>query len=199
MFGGGFDGPMIPMSEATSDTDPTVFFDITIGGEAAGRIEFELFQKIVPKTAENFRCLCTGEKGGKLHFKASGFHRVIPGFMCQGGDFTNHNGTGGKSIYGTKFADEFDNGCIAHSEPNLLSMANSGPHTNGSQFFITVASTPHLDGKHVVFGRVVAGADVVKKMEAVGSQSGSCRQEVKIADCGQIGAESAQGDEKKEM
>merc|ERR1712050_342151 len=131
---------------------------------------------------------CTGEKGtgksGKpLHFKGSAFHRVIPDFMCQGGDFTAGNGTGGESIYGSKFEDEFENGVIGHTEPMLLSMANAGPNTNGSQFFLTVARTPHLDGKHVVFGQVVEGKDVVKKMEKVGSGSGSTRQKVAIADC----------------
>merc|ERR1712232_1188848 len=118
------------MGGAESEDNPRVFFEISIGDEAAGRVEFELFKKICPKTAENFRCLCTGEKGtgnsGKaLHFKGSAFHRVIPGFMCQGGDFTRGNGTGGESIYGAKFADEWDNGTIRHSAPMLLSMANA--------------------------------------------------------------------------
>jgi len=205
VFGGGAAasaGPLVPMSEATSANDPRVFFDITIGEEAAGRIEFELFQKVVPKTVENFRCLCTGEKDASLHFKDSGFHRIIPGFMCQGGDFTHHNGRGGKSIYGSKFADEFDNGHIAHSEAMLLSMANSGPNTNGSQFFITVGRTPHLDGKHVVFGRLCAGKEVVEAMEAVGSSSGDCRKRVMIADCGEVAtekkAEEKEEEEKKE-
>merc|ERR1712050_288964 len=164
---------------------------MTIGGEAAGRIEMELRGDVAPKTAENFRCLCTGEKGtgrsGKpLHFKGSTFHRVIPDFMCQGGDFTAGNGTGGESIYGTKFEDEWTNGYVAHSEPFLLSMANAGPNTNGSQFFLTVAKTPWLDGKHVVFGRVVEGQDIVKKMEAVGSGSGATRQPVRITDCWEV-------------
>jgi len=160
-----------------------VFFDMTIGGEAAGRIVFELYTDAVPKTAENFRCLCTGEKG--FGFKGSGFHRVIPGFMCQGGDFTNHNGTGGKSIYGAKFADEsFAGKAGKHTGNGCLSMANAGPNTNGSQFFICTGQTPHLDGKHVVFGNTVEGMDVVKKVEAVGSGSGKTSKEVKIADCG---------------
>lgn len=180
------------MSNQTSPSEtpnPRVYFDVTIGDAAAGRIVFELHADVVPETAENFRALCTGEKGagrsGKpLHYKGSTFHRVIPDFMCQGGDFTNGNGTGGESIYGAKFADEnFD---IKHTEPGLLSMANAGPGTNGSQFFITTARTPWLDGKHVVFGRVTDGMDVVRAMEAQGSQSGRTRQRIAIADCGQL-------------
>jgi len=168
---------------------PTVFFDVTIGGNNAGRIVFELYADIVPKTAENFRALCTGEKGkgkaGKaLHYKSSVFHRIIPQFMIQGGDFTAHNGTGGESIYGAKFADE--NFKEKHTIPGLLSMANAGPGTNGSQFFITTVATPWLDGKHVVFGRVIEGLDIVKKMEALGSQNGKTSQVVSIADCGQL-------------
>jgi len=170
-------------------SNPKVFFDITIGGTAAGRIEMELFADVVPRTAENFRALCTGEKGrgqsGKpLHFKGSAFHRVIPNFMCQGGDFTKGNGTGGESIYGGKFADE--NFKLKHAGAGTLSMANAGPNTNGSQFFVCTADTPWLDGKHCVFGKVVNGLNVVKAMEAVGSQSGATRSAVVIADCGQL-------------
>ena len=169
--------------------NPRVYFDITIGDKAAGRIVFEPFADAVPKTAENFRALCTGEKGqgtsGKaLHYKGSGFHRIIKQFMCQGGDFTRGNGTGGESIYGEKFQDEnFDR---KHTEPGLLSMANAGPNTNGSQFFITTVVTSWLDGKHVVFGKVVEGIEVVEAMEAVGSSSGSTSAEVVIADCGEL-------------
>ncbi|RKG61228.1 peptidylprolyl isomerase [Corallococcus sp. AB011P] len=166
-----------------------VFFDMSIGGQPAGRIVMELFSDDVPKTAENFRALCTGEKGtgraGKaLHFKGTPFHRVIPNFMCQGGDITLGNGYGGESIYGEKFADE--NFKHKHTGPGILSMANAGPNSNGSQFFLTTAKTDWLDGKHVVFGKVVEGMDVVKKIEGVGSQSGATRQPVKIEDSGQL-------------
>merc|ERR1712224_58649 len=162
--------------------NPRVFFDMTIGGQAAGRIVMELRSDVVPKTAENFRALCTGEKG--FGFKGSKFHRVIPQFMCQGGDFTNHNGTGGKSIYGAKFADE--NFTLKHEGPGILSMANAGPGTNGSQFFLCTVPTAWLDGKHGVFGSVTKGMDVVKSVEKVGSGSGKTSAAVMIADCGQL-------------
>ena len=176
----------------TNPENPKVFFDIVIDQEPAGRIVFELFSDTAPKTAENFRALCTGEKGVgnagvPLHYKGSSFHRIIPQFMCQGGDFTNHNGRGGESIYGAKFADEtFEGKAGKHPGPGVLSMANAGPNTNGSQFFICTVETPWLNGKHVVFGQVVEGFEVVEKMEAVGSRNGQTSVPVIIADSGQL-------------
>ena len=166
-----------------------VFFDIEIDGEKAGRIVFGLFGETVPKTAENFRALCTGEKGvgnaGKaLHFKNSVFHRIIPGFMAQGGDFTSGDGRGGESIYGSRFNDE--NFKLKHTKPHLLSMANAGPNTNGSQFFITFKETPWLDGRHVVFGEVIEGQDIVNELEKIGTGSGSTKKKAVIVDSGEL-------------
>ena len=163
---------------------PKCFFDIDIGGKPAGRIVFELYSDITPKTCENFRALCTGEKGGNLTYKNCPFHRIIPNFMIQGGDFTRHNGTGGVSIYGEKFADE--NFKVKFKGEGELAMANAGPNTNGSQFFITTTTCDWLSGHHVVFGKVVEGMNVVKAMEKCGSDSGKTRTAVKIADCGQL-------------
>ena len=162
-----------------------VFFDLEVDGKAAGRITFVLFDEDVPKTAENFRSLCTGEKG--LGYKGSSFHRVITGFMAQGGDFTNHNGTGGKSIYGATFADE--NFKHPHARPGLLSMANRGPNTNGSQFFITFVPCPWLDRKHVVFGEVDSDASskaVLAALEKASTRDGRPTARLVIADCGEV-------------
>ncbi|KAI6185035.1 Peptidyl-prolyl cis-trans isomerase [Aphelenchoides bicaudatus] len=168
---------------------PQVFFDISINGKPAGRILMELRADVVPKTAENFRALCTGEKGvgrsGKpLHFKGSTFHRIIPGFMAQGGDFTKGNGTGGESIYGERYNDE--NFILQHTGPGILSCANAGPNTNGSQFFICFDKTSWLNNKHVVFGNVIEGHDVVRAMEAKGTESGKTLADIVITDCGQL-------------
>ena len=184
-----FIGVFILVSSEEEKITQKTFFDITIDGEKVGRIVFGLFGDIVPKTVLNFKSLCTGENGigqtgKKLHYKGSRFHRIVPGFVIQGGDFITDNGTWGESIYGKKFDDE--NFKIHHEGPGYLSMANYGPNTNGSQFFITTVKTPWLDGRHVVFGKVVDGMDVVKKIEAVGSKTGSPTKKVIIEDCGEL-------------
>ncbi|KAK4801120.1 hypothetical protein SAY86_021607 [Trapa natans] len=170
---------------------PRCYLDISISEELEGRIVVELYNDIVPKTAENFRALCTGEKGVgtntgvALHYKGVRFHRVIKGFMAQGGDISAGNGTGGESIYGLKFEDE--NFELKHERKGMLSMANTGPNTNGSQFFITTTRTSHLDGKHVVFGRVIKGMGVVRSMEHVTTDDNDCPvNDVIISDCGEI-------------
>ena len=214
--------PAPPLPCKSNPSNPVVWFDIQIGDKAVGRVEFELYADAVPKTAENFRCLCTGEKGTTpklgipLHYKGSKFHRVIPGFvrsraartpppcaqrpwppaahtsaaetvqMCQGGDFTVGNGTGGASIYGGMFADEsFIGKAGRHTGFGCLSMANRGPNTNSSQFFVCTGDTPHLDGRHVVFGQLIGGGEVLRAIEAVGSASGKTSEPVYVVDCGQ--------------
>ena len=166
------------------------YFDVSVNGKARGRIVFGLYGKHAPKTVENFRALCTGEKGlsaksgKKLTYEGSCFHRIVKGFVCQGGDFTLQNGQGGESVYGEDFDDEAFG--ISHDDPGVLSMANRGPNTNGSQFFITTAPAPSLDDKHVVFGRVLEGMDVVAACEAVGTESGQPLGQVAITACGEL-------------
>ncbi|KAL8841935.1 MAG: hypothetical protein Q9170_000715 [Blastenia crenularia] len=167
---------------ATTSSKSQCYFDVTVNDGPPARIIFDLYYDVVPRTAENFRALCTGEKG--YGYQGSTFHRIIPQFMLQGGDFTAGNGTGGKSIYGAKFNDE--NFVRKHDRPYLLSMANSGPNTNGSQFFITTVPTPHLDNKHIVFGEVVSGQEYVKAIEECGSSSGSPSSKVVIAESGTL-------------
>ncbi|EJD38225.1 hypothetical protein AURDEDRAFT_116575 [Auricularia subglabra TFB-10046 SS5] len=159
-----------------------VYFDITIDGAPKGRLVFALWDARVPRTARNFRELATGEHG--FGYAGSSFHRAIPGFMLQGGDFTVGNGTGGKSVYGAPFADE--DLTLAHDRPFLLSMANAGRDTNGSQFLITTVAADWLDGRHVVFGEVVEGKELVRQIEALGSASGRINRKVTIARCGTV-------------
>ncbi|PVH63529.1 hypothetical protein PAHAL_2G048500 [Panicum hallii] len=187
--------------------NPHVFMDISIGGGSAERITFELFANVVPRTAENFRALCTGEKGlgastqKPLYYKGTNIHRIVKGFVAQGGDFSRGDGRGGESIYGGKFPDE--NFRLMHDQPGVLSMANAGPDTNGSQFFITFKPLPHLDGKHVVFGKVVSGIDLLKKLEAVSGENGTPTRQVKIVDCGEVSninsQDQLQGEKEKKL
>lgn len=174
--------PGMPLARASRASNPRVFLDVEIDGARAGRVVVELFENVVPLTARNFRALATGARGAPLRLKGTAFHRIVPGFMVQGGDVTEGDGRGGLSIYGPKFEDE--NFRLRHDEKYVLSMANSGPDTNNSQFFITVAKAPWLDGRHVVFGRVVKGTGVVDKMEVAGG--GESPSRVVIADCGAV-------------
>lgn len=180
-----------PQAEITSKA----FFDISIDRIPAGRIVIGLFGNVVPKTVNNFETLCNGTEirgKTKLAYEKSAFHRIIPNFMIQGGDFTRHNGTGGRSIYGSEFDGRFEdeNFQLRHKGPGVLSMANSGRNTNGSQFFITTAKTPHLDGRHVVFGTVLEGWDIVKMIESCGSNSGKPSKIVVIEKSGILPNES---------
>jgi len=186
----------LPIDEASgSGMNVRVFLEIDVGdSKPPGRVELLLFMEHYPKTAENFRALCTGEKGlgkfGKsLHYKGSYFHRIVPGFVCQGG-----NCTGGQSIYGFSFKDEWTNGYIEHSQPGLLSMANAGRDTQNSQFFITLRSCRHLDGRHVVFGQVVEGIEVVRRMEKAGSRS-----RPQIVDCGEVSSKGPPWKDSKDV
>lgn len=185
---------MIILRNFTTKKLPRVFFDISINDKEVGRLEFELRSDIVPKTTENFRVLCTGgvgntKSGIRKTYKGSVIHRIVPGLLIQGGDYTKGNGTGGESIYNSKFNDE--NFILEHGEPGVLSMANSGPNTNGSQFFITTVPCPKLNGKYVAFGKVVKGFEVLEAVEAQGSEDGVPYSEVVIIDSGELNSEDS--------
>ena len=171
---------------SSANTNPIVYFDISKDGTDIGRMTFELYADKVPKTAENFRSICAGDNKQGYTYAKSQFHRIIDGFMAQGGDFTNHNGTGGASIYGRTFPDEPSGLRLQHSKRGLLSMANAGPNTNGSQFFITFEATPWLNGAHVVFGEVKDGADILKTLEAAGTRSGQPKSRFVITKSGEL-------------
>ncbi|CAI2381672.1 unnamed protein product [Moneuplotes crassus] len=175
---------------AAPTSSSKVFLEVSAEGDKVGRMEFALYDKDCPKTCENFRKLCTGENRQKYTYKGSFFHRIINGFMAQGGDFTNHNGTGGVSIFGRKFPDE--NLTLQHTKRGMLSMANAGPNTNGSQFFILFAPAPWLDGKHVVFGEMTDGEQVLSALEKSGTQSGQPLYRFKIEDCGEVKKEDVE-------
>ena len=175
----------------SSPTNPKVFIQVSKDNKTLGRMVFELYHNKNPKTANNFLSLCKGDSKEGLTYKGSPFHRVIPGFMAQGGDITDGNGTGGMSIYGRNFPD--DNMSVKHYKKHMLSMANSGKNTNGSQFFITFIPCDWLDGNHTVFGEMVEGADVVSAMEKLGSPSGATRSTLKVEDCGEIASENKEG------
>lgn len=171
-------------------SNPHVFFDMTVDGKPVGRIEMELYESYAPDAVENFIDLCNGQyvgdSGNRLHYKGSVFHSVIPGYMCQGGDITHGNGTGGETVFKKPFRDEIK---LEHDGPGVLSMCNGGPNSNTSQFFITLRSTRWLNKYHTVFGHVVGGFDVLRAIEEVGSRSGTTKAEVKIADCGELEVE----------
>eukprot|EP00929_Paragymnodinium_shiwhaense_P074370 TRINITY_DN38055_c0_g1_i1.p1 TRINITY_DN38055_c0_g1~~TRINITY_DN38055_c0_g1_i1.p1 ORF type:complete len:392 (+),score=61.74 TRINITY_DN38055_c0_g1_i1:131-1306(+) len=189
-------GRHLSVAEVSSVTNPRVFFDIEAGGKPLGRIEFELFAQTTPRTAENFRALATGElgiskeTGTRLHFKGSPFHRIIPGYLLQGGDIHRGDGHGGESIFGRYFEDEWKHAVVIHDAPGLLSMANKGKNTNGSQFVITLTPAPWLNDQHVVFGKVLHGWEVLRAMEAFGGPDGQVREAIIVADCGELGIDS---------
>jgi len=184
--------PVVSVKEASNPKNPRVYFELIVGTRPIGRIEFELFSNIVPKTAENFRALCTGEKTGQsgvqLHYKHTPFHRIIPGCMAHGGDVITKDGMSSESIYGECFDDEWANGTIKHTQKGLLTMYNQGRNSNGSQFFLTFSRADILDGRNVVFGKVDKGMDVLKLLETLGSPEGKPRIDVVISDCGSVDA-----------